>query len=1108
MADESVTGFEDLFNFSDKTPITDAIKLIQLLESTYVKTIGTIKAQNASLASDMDGVKVEASGLLKTVQGMNEAATKNADAYSKVAKSAQDLVTTQDNLKQKTNENNKALAGMNDQVNKLKKSEEALGKVMGSQANSVDDLKAKLDSATKAYKAMGDSTDQAVKDSQLKKIAELNSQYTAASKAINDAKKATDFAAGSYNELAKKVADGKAQLKAMGDGVNKSSTQFKALEKEVKAGTETLKKWDEGIGDNQRNVGDYKGALGSLIPGFQGAAGSIESATTAARAFIATPLGLIIAAIGVAVAALSSYFKGSVEGQDRWNKIMAYGEAIIEVFKDGLESLGKTLVEIWDNPKKAAGEFWDFIKQNIVNRFNALELVFKSIGKIISSGFTDGFKDLANATLQATTGVENLIDKLADAGKAAADEADRRFKIAQALADKENLIRKEKIKDVVDDARTEMKVNELLEQSKDKLKFADEDRLKKVREARKLLNDQLAGDLDLAQLEIDAQKLRIEQAGGLLIAGKKLADYTNQEITQIGVKYELIEELAKLEADQIKLQADASVKRKALQKQEIQLIQEISNAYWDRVKREQQAQNEIDTYVINATIKKNNEILADEDRTLEASLEAFKSNAEEQQKLLELNQKKTEDALLEAALAKVELDSETSNRIFTNQKLSLEQQLDLEKKTKEAVLLTDARYADEKQIYITQLDKANKEYTDNVIATNKKTVEEGQKNIFKVLDRDLKIFNSNLNATLDDEMTKLNKSYTDGTISMNQYQKEKARLTAEGARARLQVELEANEQLLGAAGLTGQQIADLEAKNADLRKQISEQSAEELLQKEQKLRDAINNLVQEGFAFAQQMINQTAQMNIDSLNTQLAAEQAKHDRSISLAGDDAQAKALIDQQLANKKIAIEKKISQEKRKVAIANKAISAAETIINTAKAVVAALPNYPLAVAVGVIGALELAAIISQPIPQFAKGTESSPEGLALVGEAGRELVFDPSGKTTLVDKPTVMHLKGGSIVKNNAETESLMATAEKFGDGYLFNQRANAFTIANQKIDSSGYETALIVDAVNRNSKQVASAIKQIETHHWDDEGYRRFTRENNAKIELLNKKKHKF
>lgn len=69
-------------------------------------------------------------------------------------------------------------------------------------------------------------------------------------------------------------------------------------------------------------------------------------------------------------------------------------------------------------------------------------------------------------------------------------------------------------------------------------------------------------------------------------------------------------------------------------------------------------------------------------------------------------------------------------------------------------------------------------------------------------------------------------------------------------------------------------------------------------------------------------------------------------------------KANYDEEYAKKKAELD-------HKAAVRNKAMQVVNSIINTAGAVVAALPNVPLSIAAGIAGAIQTAAIIATPIP-----------------------------------------------------------------------------------------------------------------------------------------------
>ena len=96
----------------------------------------------------------------------------------------------------------------------------------------------------------------------------------------------------------------------------------------------------------------------------------------------------------------------------------------------------------------------------------------------------------------------------------------------------------------------------------------------------------------------------------------------------------------------------------------------------------------------------------------------------------------------------------------------------------------------------------------------------------------------------------------------------------------------------------------------------------------------------------------------------------------------------ISEEEKNKMIAksdekFEKKKAELEKKRARRAKAVAIIEAIVNTASAVVESLPNLPLAIAVGALGAAQVATIASTPIPAFADGGIVSGPTVGLMGE-----------------------------------------------------------------------------------------------------------------------------
>lgn len=134
-----------------------------------------------------------------------------------------------------------------------------------------------------------------------------------------------------------------------------------------------------------------------------------------------------------------------------------------------------------------------------------------------------------------------------------------------------------------------------------------------------------------------------------------------------------------------------------------------------------------------------------------------------------------------------------------------------------------------------------------------------------------------------------------------------------------------------------------------------EQEREKQKRKEEIIAASINAISQVSSNFFQTEAN-NARRNFELLETYKQQE-------LELAGDNADQRAKIEAKFAQK-------AAEFKRKESVAEKRKNIFEAIINTASAVVQALPNIPLSIIVGGIGAAQTAAIASQPIPKFRQG------------------------------------------------------------------------------------------------------------------------------------------
>lgn len=185
------------------------------------------------------------------------------------------------------------------------------------------------------------------------------------------------------------------------------------------------------------------------------------------------------------------------------------------------------------------------------------------------------------------------------------------------------------------------------------------------------------------------------------------------------------------------------------------------------------------------------------------------------------------------------------------------------------------------------------------------------------------------------------------------------------------------------------------------------------------------------------------QQRIDDIGTQAAIDQLEK-------GSEAQKQAIREQAEAQQgALQLEKGLAEEskaiRRGVALQQRDLAIFQVTVDGIQAVQKALAsvpppaNIPLAVAAGVASAAQLTALLATPIPQFAKGTTDAPEGMAMVGEKGTEMIFLPQHSRVLSHEPTIKYkqeldaMQDGSY-ENLIQRQFVKAVVPDSYDDYL--------------------------------------------------------------------------
>lgn len=1061
-------SWSDFVNLKDTTPIDDAVKKIDGLQGSFKTAVDSITKDSARLGGEYAILVTEAKAMTDAINALNTAQKQNQDTVVKAAKGAEDLAGA---TKANTDAQAAAATALNNVTAASKAAsaaKDALLKGQSVELNSLDALKAKLDLATKSYAAMGDATDQSIKDDQLKKIDQLSNEYINAKSAIDAAKKSTDAAAGSYTELAAQVANSKQKLKDMGDGMEGNSVEFKALQKSVADGTQKLKDFDEKIGDNQRSVGDYKKALSGLSPEFSELIGKVEETGEALEVLVASPVGLVILAIAAALGTLFAYFERTRTGGDKLaemlgelkaifsfllDQVAAFGgvlfdalskpEALFKAVSDAAIELKDAIVHTFEDPLPAIKAFGQFIVDNLMNRITGFINVFISLGKALKALFTGNFtafeayaKDLANSAIQSVTGVQDVIGKVGGLiSKEFIDKLAAAKELGKEIAELNTKLEEQNVDLIKKTADVQLAIDKDLLASKNKIALSDEARYAALQDAaaqsQSLLDDQIAAGE--TQLEIANKQIALKLLSVKLDA----------------VPLDLIKEQVTAQANLTNLQDKAINDRIVFQKQEIGIIQEIearqiaaAKAIFDAQTNLAKAQNDI-------AIAQQQRIQDDARSEVDVKNNAAKKIADAEIANAQISYAQQNKAAQDAAIERVQLDDDTLSKIYNNNAISINARIAQERALKEEKIKNDSSYLLVVEKNLTDLDSAT-------TAANKKLIDSVKTNIFTQLKKDLDDLTNDLDKQTANQQIILDKQFEAGNLSITGYEAQRTKITVEANKAALQNTIDYLSNKAKLLKADGQDTSEVENQIAQARLQLEDDTADQILAKRQKLYDALQGLASTAEEAVTSTIDAEFQAQQDAAEAQLNALQAQQAKEITLAGDNSKQKAVINEKYAALEAKQQQKENDAKKKQAIFDKAKSIFDIAINTAVAIVksvAALPldgGLPFSAIAAAIGALEIAAVIAKPIPQFAKGVDSAPGGLAIINEEGQELMFNPrtgKGKIINSDGPTLANVAQGTKIFTAAQTDHLLNEPLAMQMATGMNRDANNLTVISE-------------------------------------------------------------
>lgn len=327
-------------------------------------------------------------------------------------------------------------------------------------------------------------------------------------------------------------------------------------------------------------------------------------------------------------------------------------------------------------------------------------------------------------------------------------------------------------------------------------------------------------------------------------------------------------------------------------------------------------------------------------------------------------------------------------------------QLDLQELEARKQLLID---------FLEATSDVNKQIVDKQIALNNQLSELNKKNLKEDLEATLATIDSSTSSQLLALQEQFSKTGDFSKQATDKLAKEKLEIEV-GA------EVAKNREIINSSISTDKEKLDAQKALNDALAKLYAADVDEFQNNQDKKKETIGEIL----GFIQNATNEIAKLSdsqnqideinkvkdarLEAIDEEIQAAEEKNNRGrISDEALEKKKKELIAQRTAAEKAA-DREVRAIKRKQAETDKQLAIFNIVLNTAVAIVKALPNVILAALAGALGAVQLGVAIATPIPAFERGTKKkTTSGLARVGERGEEIVWMPEGSKVLPNKQT---------------------------------------------------------------------------------------------------------
>ena len=488
-------------------------------------------------------------------------------------------------------------------------------------------------------------------------LSALNSQYKTNQKGLNDLTTAEKANTDSINFNNNSIAQNRALLKEMTAEYIRIQNPTKEQTAKLKKLTDTLKEQEAAIGNNVRNVGNYKEAFKDALGGVSIFGVGLDKLGNKLKT---NPIGILVTALGA---------------------LFVYMQKFEAVF--------------------------DFFERALAGISGAFDGVLGNLGKLLQgdfSGFADGIANSAAESYNLAQATQDL------------EDAERALQVQQAIGDAQV---KKLIISSKDRTKTDAERIAILNQAgeierknyESKVDIAKKEYIIAARELKLAIDNGTAKDA-IRQKEVDAKLKLVEISSQSADVEEKILNKVNALEDDIegerqkreDARKKAIEDRTKRQLDALKAEQEETAQAYAIE------LNDLKQSLANKEKTQQQydtalrilALKNIDEQ-IDDLVKRNNKLtkLDDEIAKLRIQKKSMEIDGQiEQNKRLEANEVETR----QRAQAKIE---NVNDKLMADAKTRYMVELDMANGNVDAKLAAQQRYADE--VYFIQIDTLNKQ---------------------------------------------------------------------------------------------------------------------------------------------------------------------------------------------------------------------------------------------------------------------------------------------------------------------------------------------------------------------------------------------------------------